>query len=267
MLGVIFWNPDPEIIRIGAFVLRWYSLLIAIAFLLSYYLAADMIRRENYPAKIQENGLIYFLIGLIVGARLGHCFFYEPEFYFNYPIEIIKVWKGGLSSHGAILGMIIGMGIYAIKVKMSPFWFYDKLAVVFTLAGTLIRIGNLMNSEAVGKTTSLPWGFVFEARGEDFARHPAQLYEAIAYLLIFLWLFLLHKKKWQKLKGGYLMGLSLVSVFTVRFFVEFVKDNEGVHYYFLSLNVGQLLSIPLILLGVFLCWWKSGDAEGGDGTG
>lgn len=257
MLAYILWDPDPEIIKIGAFTLRWYSVLIAIAFLACYYLAADMIRRENYPASIQERGLVYFLFGLIIGARLGHCFFYEPSFYFSHPIEIFKIWKGGLSSHGAIIGMIAGMGIYAIKVKMPGFWFYDKLAVVFTLAGVFIRIANLMNSEVVGIPTTKSWGFVFIGRGEDFARHPAQLYESIAYFAIFLWLFFLHKRKWQEIKGGYLMGLAMTSVFIVRFLTEYLKDGESANLYLFSLNTGQLLSIPMIVFGVVLILLKS----------
>lgn len=258
MLAYILWNPDPEIFRVGGFVLRWYSMLIAIAFLVSYFLAANMIRRENYPAKIQENGLIYFFFGLIIGARLGHCLFYEPSFYLHHPLEILKIWKGGLSSHGAILGMITGMGIYAYKVKMPGFWFYDKLAVVFTFAGAFIRAGNLLNSEAVGVSTSRFWGFVFVARGEDFARHPAQLYEAIAYIAIFIWLYTLHSKSWHKLRGGYLLGLALFSVFLVRFFVEFLKDPEGSNHILFNLNTGQLLSIPMIVFGVYLVLSKRG---------
>jgi prolipoprotein diacylglyceryl transferase len=259
MICYIPWDVSPEVFRIGHFVLRWYSGLIVIAFLTCYFLAARMIEREGDPKRIQENGTFYFLTGLIMGARLGHCFFYDPSFYLHQPLEIGMVWKGGLSSHGAIVGMMFGMWIYARKVRIPWFWFIDKLAVVFTLAGVFIRTGNLLNSEAIGVQTTVPWGFIFLRRGEDFPRHPAQLYEAFAYLAIFLWLYLLHAKKWKELKGGYITGLALITVFLLRFIIEFVKDSPPFFDHFISLNTGQVLSLPLILLGIYLVWANWGS--------
>jgi len=169
MLCYIAWDVNPEVFRIGHFALRWYSGLIVIAFLTCYFLASEMIVREGDPKKIQENGTFYFLTGLIAGARLGHCFFYEPSFYMHQPLEILMVWKGGLSSHGAILGILFGMWIYARKVHIPWFWFIDKLAVVFTLAGVFIRIGNLLNSEALWCTYNSTMGIYFRPPGRRFS--------------------------------------------------------------------------------------------------
>ena len=248
----ITWDVSPEIFSLGLFTLRWYSLLMAVAFLICYSISIRMVKREGYPAKIQENGTIYFVAGLIIGARLGHCFFYEPAFYLQHPLAILQVWKGGLSSHGAVLGIMGGMYLYSLKVKVPWFWFIDKLAVVFILAGFFVRLGNLMNSEAFGVRTDLPWGFIFVRRGEDFARHPAQLYESLAYLFLFLWLYFAHQRQWNQVRPGYFTGLSFLAVFSTRFFIEFVKEAPPVLDGFLSLNTGQLLSLPLVAAGAFL---------------
>lgn len=256
MLLFITWDVSPEIFRLGQFTLRWYSLLMAVAFLICYSISIRMVKREGYPAKIQENGTIYFVAGLIIGARLGHCFFYEPAFYLQHPLAVLQVWKGGLSSHGAVLGIMGGMYLYALKVKVPWFWFIDKLAVVFILAGFFVRLGNLMNSEAFGVPTGLPWGFIFVKRGEDFARHPAQLYESLTYLALFLWLYADHRKNWNKAGPGFFTGLSLMSVFSARFLIEFAKEGQIVHEVFFPFNMGQLLSLPLIILGGYLVWYK-----------
>lgn len=261
MLLFIRWDVNPEIFSIGNFNFRWYSLLMAVAFLLSYYMASRMIKKEGVPTKIQDNGIVYFLAGLIFGARLGHCFFYEPVYYFHHSFEVLKIWQGGLSSHGAVLGVMTSMWIYARRVNIPWFWFIDKLAVVFLLAGFFVRFGNLMNSEAYGITTSIPLGFIFERRGEEFARHPAQLYEALTYLFLFLLLYFYYGRKWKQVQPGYFTGLIFVLVFTFRFFIEFLKEGppafDGV-----NLNTGQVLSIPLVLLGAFLTIRKAKPPPG-----
>jgi prolipoprotein diacylglyceryl transferase len=261
MFLFITWDVSPEIFSAGNFTLRWYSFLMATAFLVCYYLAGRMVKREGYPAKIQDNGTVYFVVGLIIGARLGHCLFYEPSFYLQHPLEMLNVWKGGLSSHGAVLGIMGGMYVYALKVKIPWFWFIDKLAVVFILAGSFVRIGNLMNSEIYGTPTAVPWGFVFVRRGEDFARHPAQLYESLIYLALFLGLWYFHRRNWNRLQPGFFTGLSLILVFIARFLIEFLKESPEVISQPFSLTMGQLLSLPLILLGSWLTWQRRGRVE------
>ncbi len=254
MLLFISWNVNPEIFSLGQFTLRWYSFLMALAFLVCYYLASRTVMREGYSVKVQENGTVYFVAGLIIGARLGHCLFYEPAFYLQQPLSILYVWKGGLSSHGAVLGIMGGMYIYARKVKIPWFWFIDKLAVTFLLAGFFVRLGNLMNSEAYGIATNVPWGFVFVRRGEDFARHPAQLYESFSYLFLFIVFFISHRRNWQHVRPGFYTGLVLVATFTVRFLIEYLKEAPVVLDGIITLNTGQLLSVPMVLLGGFLVW-------------
>jgi prolipoprotein diacylglyceryl transferase len=190
------------------------------------------------------------IFGTVIGARLGHCLFYNPEYYLSNPIEIFKVWEGGLASHGAAIGILTAIYLFAKKKKNYPMlWTLDRIVIVVALAGTFIRLGNLFNSEIIGTPTEVSWAFVFTAV-DDIPRHPAQLYESIAYFIIFLILLFIYYKGIEKNKNGLLFGLFLLLVFTFRFFVEFLKENQSGFEESLVLNMGQLLSIPFVIVGI-----------------
>ncbi|HEX2975909.1 MAG TPA: prolipoprotein diacylglyceryl transferase, partial [Bacteroidales bacterium] len=218
---IIPWDVNPEIFRIGSVAVRWYGLLFASSFLLGYMIMNKIFRNENLGEAVLDRLTIYMAIGTIVGARLGHCLFYEPGYYLRNPLEILAIWHGGLASHGAGIGILISMWLFVRKEKKDYVWIMDRIAIVVALAGFLIRMGNLMNSEIYGVETTVPWGFVFLRNNEIAPKHPTQIYEGLAYLLIF---FLLYRIYWSK-KGSHIQGLLisffLILVFTVRFLVEF----------------------------------------------
>ncbi|MDR0414663.1 MAG: prolipoprotein diacylglyceryl transferase [Prevotellaceae bacterium] len=196
---------------------------------------------------------VWAVISTLVGLRLGHCLFYDPIYYLSHPIEILKIWEGGLASHGAAIGVPLGLYFFCRKYKMNYLWLLDRIVVVVALTGFFIRTGNLMNSEIYGIQTSLPWGFIFKYRGEVAPKHPTQIYEALAYLLIFFILLYVYQKKTALLnRKGFLFGAFLVLVFTFRFFVEFIKERQVAFEEGMPLDMGQLLSIPFVLLGVFM---------------
>ncbi len=199
------------------------------------------------------------IIATVIGARLGHCLFYEPDKYLKNPIEILKIWEGGLASHGAAIAIILGIYIYARKTKIPMLWYLDRVVIFTAFAGTFIRLGNLMNSEIFGEITSLPWGFYFiryydPQMGLD-PRHPTQLYEALSYLTIFIILFRYYKRRLGKFENGQLFGYFLILVFGMRFLIEFLKVPQVSFEQGMTLNMGQLLSIPLILIGVFVIYF------------
>jgi len=216
-------------------------------------------KNENKPEN-DLNDLIWFMIlGTIIGARLGHCLFYNPEYYLSNPFEILKIWKGGLASHGAAVGILIAIYFYSKKKKDQSFlWVMDRIVIGVALAAFFIRMGNLFNSEIVGIPTNLPWGFVFlNASGLTEAeriipRHPTQIYEALVYLITFFILFFSYKKTKGKFNNGYLFGIFLICIFGFRIFVEFLKENQETFEDGMFLNMGQLLSIPLVIYGVYL---------------
>lgn len=253
---IIPWNVDPEIFRISLFghmlAVRWYGLLFASGFVFGYYIIRKMFRNEGLSDELLDKLTVYTAIGTILGARLGHCFFYEPSFYLSHPLEIIKIWKGGLASHGAAIGILLAIWLFVRKEKKSFIWALDRVVIVVALAGCLIRLGNLMNSEIYGIETTLPWGFVFLQNGERVPKHPTQIYEALAYLVTFLVLMRIYWKTKGKFARGLTFGLFLIMVFTFRFFVEFVKEEQVPFEKGMSLNMGQLLSIPFILAGIAL---------------
>ena len=254
-LQIIPWNVDPEIFRIGSFAVRWYGLLFASGFLFGYYIMRGMFRNEGLKDEVLDRLTIYVAIGTILGARLGHCFFYEPEYYLAHPLEILKVWHGGLASHGAAIGIILALWLFVRKEKKPFVWVIDRLVVVVALAGALIRLGNLMNSEIYGIETTLPWGFVFLRNGENAPKHPTQIYEALAYLLTFILLIRIYWKTKGKQTPGLLFGLFLILVFAFRFVIEFLKEDQVAFEAGMKLNMGQLLSIPFVLAGIaFLVW-------------
>lgn len=255
MLNYIYWNVDPEIFRIGNFAVRWYGLLFAAAFYVGYMILEKVFQREKVSVELLDKMTIYTIVGTVIGARLGHCLFYDFDYYSSNPMEILKIWRGGLASHGAAIGILTSLYIFSRKYTVkSYFWFIDRIVIVVALGGAFIRLGNLMNSEIVGNPTTLPWGFVFERLGEDFARHPAQIYESLAYFATFFVLFSIYKKEGAKVAERRLLGLFLVMVFGARFILEFVKDVQVAFEEGMTLNMGQWLSIPLVLAGFFLIY-------------
>ena len=260
MLSYINWNVDPEIVRInlefiklGALSIRWYGLLFASGFLIGYYICEKMLKTEKVKEKWIESLFFYILIATIVGARLGHVFFYGWDYYSQNPGEIIKVWHGGLASHGGAVGILFALYIHSKKItKRSVLWSLDRIAAPVALVGAFIRTGNLMNSEIYGVETTLPWGFIFERNAEMVAKHPTQIYEALCYLLIFAFLFYKYWKTDAKDKQGMLTGIFFSLVFGARFLIEFIKEDQEMFEAGMALNMGQWLSIPLVILGVYL---------------
>lgn len=250
-LASIFWNVSPEIIKLGPISLRWYGLLFASAFVFGYLVLSKVYKYEKKPQSDLEQLSIYVILGTVIGARLGHCLFYDPVYYLSNPLEMIKVWEGGLASHGAAIGIITSIYLLTKKQKdKSMLWILDRLVIVVALGGAFIRTGNLFNSEIIGKATDVPWAFIF-ARVDDIPRHPAQLYEAIVYLISFFVLHYVYYKTEKKLKQGYIFGLFLILIFGFRFLVEFIKENQSAFEQGLTLNMGQLLSIPFVAAGLF----------------
>lgn len=257
VLASINWNVDPEIFRIGRFAIRYYGLLWALSFYLGYLIFERIVKREGLPEGFLDSLTMYTAAGAILGARLGHCLFYEPAYYLSNPIEILKIWQGGLASHGAAIGIITALYLFSRKHKVSLLYVLDRIVITVALAGFLIRIGNLMNSEIYGHATTLPWGFLFPnsvdvLNGSEALepRHPTQLYEAFAYIIFFLILGYIYIKKESKPNKGLLFGLFLVLIFAARFFIEFVKQPQVDFEKTMSLNMGQLLSLPFIITGV-----------------
>jgi prolipoprotein diacylglyceryl transferase len=253
MLSYINWNVDPEIFRIGSFAVRWYGMLFAASFLFGYIIMLRFFKKENVPVSVLDSLTTYMVIGTIIGARLGHCLFYEPAYYLAHPAQILMVWEGGLASHGAAIGIIITILIFAHYKKLHFLWVMDRLVIVVALSGLLIRSGNLMNSEIFGHITNLPWGFIFLRAASPLnldPRHPTQIYEGMSYLIIFLFLWWYYYRKNGKPAEGMIFGLFMILVFSMRFLIEFVKEPQESFERSMSLNLGQLLSIPLIIAGI-----------------
>lgn len=262
----IYWNINPEIFRIGGFAIRYYSLMFAAAFYFSYLILSKIYIRENVSIYFLNKLLIFVVLGTLIGARLGQVFFYEFGYYKNHLLEIILPfnlqqgkfeWTGyqGLASHGGAIGILIALASYCKKYKQPFLWVIDRLVIAVALSGFFIRIGNLFNSEIVGKQTNVFWAFIFE-RVDFIPRHPAQLYEAVCYLIIFFVLSNIYYKQGPQLKKGFLFGLFLVLVFSVRFLMEFLKENQEVFENTLPINMGQILSIPFILVGLYFVFRK-----------
>ena len=259
ILNYIHWNPDPEIINIFGISIRYYGLLFVTGLILCIYFLGRIYKRENIPSEHLDKLTIYGMIGIIVGARLGHCLFYEPSYYLSHPLEMILpisfphgggikfTGYQGLASHGGALGVLIALYFYSRKTKHSMIDTLDLIAVVSGLTG-FIRLGNFMNSEIIGMPTSKPWGVIFE-RIDNIPRHPAQLYEAISYFIIFAIMIILYNKMRERLKNGFFFGLVLVLIFIARFVIEFVKEDQVGFEDGMTLNMGQLLSLPYIIVG------------------
>ncbi|PCI29303.1 MAG: prolipoprotein diacylglyceryl transferase [SAR324 cluster bacterium] len=252
MFDIITWNVSPDLLEWGVLRIRWYGLLFALSFVFGNYFLHWVFRREKKPIKYAESLLMHMIIGTVIGARLGHTLFYEPGFYLSHPLEILKVWKGGLASHGAGIGLFTAVYLYTRKTPgQSYLWVLDRLAVVVALSGALIRLGNFFNSEIIGKPTAGDWGIVFQ-RIDSLPRHPAQLYESVASFFVFLLLLFIYAQTNLQKKPGFIAGLFLVTIFSNRFFIEFFKENQVAFEVGMQFNMGQLLSIPMVLLGLFL---------------
>jgi phosphatidylglycerol:prolipoprotein diacylglycerol transferase len=253
---IVPWDVNPEIFRIGAFAVRWYGLLFASSFLFGYIIMNKIFKNENLDEAVLDRLTVYMALGTIIGARLGHCLFYEPEYYLNNPFEILMIWHGGLASHGAAIGILIAVWLFGKKEKKDYFWTLDRVAIVVALSGFFIRMGNLMNSEIYGIETTVPWGFVFLRNHEVAPKHPTQIYEGLAYLFIF---FLLYRLYWSK-KGqhyqGLLISLICILIFTARFFIEFLKEDQVAFEAGMQLNMGQKLSIPFVIFGLAGLYWS-----------
>lgn len=260
------WDVSPIIFSIGTFGIRWYSLLFAVGFIVAYFLLSKMFKKENVNVEILDTFTIYMFLSLLIGLRLGHCLFYEPDYYFQHPLEIILPFNletgqfigyQGLASHGGAIGILIGIYLFCRKTKINWIWILDRLVIVIPLVGACVRIGNLMNSEIYGVQTSLPWGFIFLRNGEVEPKHPTQIYEALSYLLIFSSLMIYYYKTNAKPRPGNVFGVFLVALFGIRFLIEFIKEDQVGFEDGMILNMGQLLSVPFILAGCVFIYLSS----------
>lgn len=262
LLNYIVWDIRPEIFilpdtvpLIGGFSVRWYGLLFAMGFIFGYLIMQKMFKKEGVPIKVLDDLATYMIIFTIVGARLGHCLFYDPSYYLAHPIEILKIWEGGLASHGAAAGILIGLYFFSRRYHKHYLWVLDRVVIVVALAGFFIRMGNLLNSEIFGDATTLPWGFVFVryfGEGYTIAHHPTQIYEALSYLLLFIFLYRYYWKHDGAPSDGSIFGYFLVILWSIRFLIEFIKLPQVDFESTMVLNMGQILSIPLIITGAIL---------------
>ena len=255
----IHWHVNPELFHIGPLSIRWYSLLFVSGFILGWYIFRYFFRREAVPEKLLDPLLYTLLIATVVGARLGHCLFYQPDYYLGSWKgfwEIFMPWKGGLASHGGAIALLLGMwwfsARYGKKNHFDFLWIMDRLVITVAFAGAFIRLGNLFNSEIYGDVTSLPWGVIFDLRGETQPKHPTQIYESLSYLILGLGLLWTYRKRLDKMYRGAFFGIFLIGCFGMRFLIEFIKEPQVGFEENMVLNMGQLLSIPFIIAGIAL---------------
>ena len=262
ILATINWNPNPELFNFFGISIRYYGLLWAVGFALVYMIVHYLFRQKHIPEKTFEPLFFYCFFGILIGARLGHCLFYQPDYYLHHfwemilPIKFLPQggWKftgyEGLASHGGTLGLMFSLWLYSRKMKMKYMELVDMIAIATPVMAGFIRLANLMNSEIIGMSTNMPWGFVFESV-DMVPRHPAQLYEALAYFLLFLIMIFIYKNYDKKLHHGFYFGLCLAYIFTFRFFIEFLKENQVAFEEGMTFNMGQWLSVPFIIIGFY----------------
>ena len=266
MLNYITWTVDPELFSIGSLTVRWYGLLWAIGIWLALVIVQKIFKHEKHPEAWVDKLFIYTVLGTIIGARLGHCFFYEwkelaepvtflgitfkyGNYYLSHPWELLYIWRGGLASHGGAIGILIAMYYYNKNVsKKGYIWIFDRLVIGVALAGASIRLGNLMNSEIYGTA----WGFIFVRDGKTEPMHPTQIYEMIYCLVTFAVTYWLYYKKEAYKKTGFIFGVFLLGIFGTRFLLEFIKLNQEAFESGMILNMGQILSVPFIIWGIWL---------------
>lgn len=245
----MLWNIDPVLLDLGPLEIRYYGVFFALGLFLAYSLARFMVKKRGLSLEILDKLSVYLIVGLVLGARFGHIVFYELDYYLANPLQILKIWEGGLASHGAAIGLIIAYSLFLWQNKKVKIWDYaDIMVVVATLPVALIRLGNFFNSELVGRVTDAPWGVIF-SRVDELVRHPSQLYEFSYGMLLFAILFPLWLKKYKTAKPGFFFGLFFMLYFAMRFTVEFFKEFP-LHPGFFNLTTGQMLSIPFFLIGV-----------------
>ena len=272
LLNYIVWDPDLVAFRLSFIVVRWYGLMWIIGLALAYFVVKRLYKEQKIKDELFDPLFIYCFFGILIGARLGHCLFYQPQDFLTSWQGIVEMllpihignngsWWGetfgffptgyaGLASHGGTLGLMIALWLYVRKTKLSIWTVLDNIAIATGTTACFIRLGNLMNSEIIGKITDVPWAFIFE-KVDTMPRHPGQLYEAIAYALLFLIMWVLHKKMPEKIGTGWYFGFCLAYIFTFRFFIEYTKEVQEAFEASLPLDMGQILSIPFVILGVY----------------
>lgn len=258
MLQYVIWDVDPEIFHIGAFSVRWYGLLFALGFLIGMQVMTYIFKQEQKPVADTDSLLIYMVVATILGARFGHFLFYEPEVLLRNPLEVILPPFAGLASHGAFISIMPALWLYSRRQSsratgQSFLWVADRIVITIALAGACIRFGNLMNSEIVGRPTNVSWAFVFINNNEyaKIPRHPAQLYESLSCLVLFFFLMWFWNRRKEGTPRGSMLGIFLIWVFTLRFLYEYLKEDQVAKEAAMYLNIGQQLSIPLVLIGLF----------------
>lgn len=272
LLNSIVWDVNPEIFKLGPLAVRWYGVLWALGIWLALVIVQKLFKNEKLPEKWLDSMFIYVVVGTILGARLGHIFFYEWKlldvpmeflgmkihywnYYLSHPLEILAIWHGGLASHGGAIGILIAMYLYNKKVSKKGFlWGMDRLVIGAAITGACIRLGNLMNSEIYGSITDMPWGFIFirDAQGDGLAHHPTQIYEMLYCLITFAVTWWMYWKKHHYNKPGLIFSVFLLGIFGTRFLLEFIKLDQEAFESGMILNMGQILSIPFIVWGIWL---------------
>ena len=253
---MIHWNPSPDIFSIGPLHIRWYSMMFLIGFTTAYQMFIWFCRREKKPTIYLDSLLIYAFVGCTIGARLGHCFFYEPDYFltsWSHALEILMIWRGGLASHGGTVGVMLALWLFSRKHREFSFmWLLDHAIIPVALTAALIRFGNLMNSEIVGNPTNVAWAFIFD-RVDQVPRHPAQIYESLTYLVLFAITTTMYARR-KDLPGGLIFGISMIWIFTSRIFWEYFKQNQVPFESGMAMNMGQILSFPFVAIGIWLVW-------------
>lgn len=271
-LASIYWDVDPVLLRLGSIEIRWYGLMWGLGFMIAYEMVSRLFRKEKYPEDWADKLFIYSILSTIIGARLGHCLFYEWDYYSANPIEILKVWKGGLASHGGVFAIILTLVFYSKKVThKSVWWLFDRMIPAVAIVCACIRFGNLMNSEIFGFPTDAPWGFEFvrsrewqalyNKGGESLACHPTQIYEMLYCITAFIVAKVMYVKFHLQKKIGLITGVSLLIFFGSRFALEFMKNPQVAEEVGMTFNIGQWLSVPLILLGLYLIFTSNKRKE------
>lgn len=254
IVNYLVWNVDPEIFRLGPIAPRWYGLLFALGFVLGYWIMVQIYRNEKQSEDDLSSLFMYIFLGTLIGARLGHVFFYQPDYYLWRPWEILMIWQGGLASHGGFIGVLLAIYLYSKRyADMGFLELSDRLAIPALLAASFIRIGNFFNSEILGEPSNVPWAIIF-AQVDNIPRHPAMLYESLAYAIVFAALYVAYWRTEISEVPGRILGASFVACFAARFLIEFVKAEQVPFEQGMLLNMGQLLSIPFILIGLFLLY-------------
>ena len=267
----ISWSPDVVALDLGFLAIRWYSLCWCVGLVAVYMLMHRLFREQKLSEEQFEPMFMYCFIGIFVGARLGHCLFYEPQYYLGHPLEMVLPFRQipgvgwrftgfeGLASHGGTLGLIIALWLYARSQRLGFLHVLDNVGIVTPICACAIRIGNLMNSEIIGRPTDVPWAFVFH-HVDDLPRHPGQLYEALCYALFFLVCWFFYRRQPKRVGPGFFFGLCIFLIFLSRIFIEYTKENQVDFEQGMLFNMGQLLSVPFVLLGAY-CMARSGRKQ------